>query len=1323
MHNTYISSTISVRSKGSLSFSFNDYSYYINERFDKTPSSCCSCCALCVHRVPINPSLLFGLRQSTLIQWSASRRLILGGGDRYCYRVPVYGLDRGCYGVTCCLKERSVGGKRERRGKGRFGCKVLEEESEWRGSVGVVDAEVMLSLLTEEVGAECFGVRERNCSASNRVGVEKRGKVVDKCFRGRKKNVGSGSMGSKSKCESESVTIKTREEDCGGNEEREAFSRGENRKARKGGSSCSSYYSFSSSGDFESDTEVQVKHGGVVGESSNLYMKDLRRDAERRFDGEVVEEIKRHRDHAEEHGEGLKQRSTAVGSGVEWDLRKKSEKKLTEVSLEQTKTRKESSQTYSRVSGVHERVIRASDSHKKCEDREEKLTLAGNLDDETRKQYTQVPEIHGSDVETISSSQKRFSGRKENLSAAVNVIQETKAEDRGKCERITGKDESRRNSQQSAQMSKNQDVNIERASNLQRQSDSRMKNWEEKSSLVLSSVQEVKEQHHRTGERIIGQVNSGESSQQFSDISEIHESDVEMTSTSHRQSEGRMENREGSLNFIFTSHPDVKEHQFQTDRKDIRRTGSQKGSQDMTNISVVHDSDAETVTNSQGASEKRMSSQESYLMSTVKLIEGTRYRHNETDERVMQIGSRKEAQRLTKLLSSHESTSEEASGIQASLDLVSQSRVQKSCADEGDNGSSQAIVMPPASQLVARGSLHSESTSGFAALEVSKETSENVSSSLSTHLEGNISAPHHEPYGRGRRGETYWEPLNVLSHEDALGSADRLEKSSMQFVGEFVEKARHEVSTSEIQKKKKLSKTKLVYEGEKQMQKGFSYGSEDTQLKEQDSRHSSGGSGTKGPSDEMWDVTDSSLQGPPKSEAPEATTTTGNAIVRGTGRSLWGIIADIVRMRWGSHGENHTSAVKLGGKSSSNESVSSEAWFSGHDPDENIDENVKRGKIGMVLESTSADQSQLGKTHTLSQREGSDTMSSKGKIGHVEVDTSSSSTFLESGLAFQGISSTSGEELALNESGKSFQGTPSSTPIVESSLPLSARQIRRSPAVEEIVDTGKADVSGSSSLEQMEQPLGVRLTEVSGTEGKDGELKRRKLQRNKQVLKDRFEEWEDAYKLESEQRKIDEMFMREALLEAKKAADSWEVPVGAVLVQQGKIIARGCNLVEELRDSTAHAEMMCIREASNLLQTWRLAETTLYVTLEPCPMCAGAILQARIETLVWGAPNKLLGADGSWIRLFPNGGEGGNGSELTDKPPAPVHPFHPKMMIRRGVLASECADVMQQFFQLRRRKKEMKPDPPTPPSCLPIAHRPSKFLTKMHEIFNTMFCL
>uniref|UniRef100_J3MEA7 tRNA(adenine(34)) deaminase n=1 Tax=Oryza brachyantha TaxID=4533 RepID=J3MEA7_ORYBR len=246
--------------------------------------------------------------------------------------------------------------------------------------------------------------------------------------------------------------------------------------------------------------------------------------------------------------------------------------------------------------------------------------------------------------------------------------------------------------------------------------------------------------------------------------------------------------------------------------------------------------------------------------------------------------------------------------------------------------------------------------------------------------------------------------------------------------------------------------------------------------------------------------------------------------------------------------------------------------------------------------------------------------------------------------------------------------------------------------------------------------------EIIRTEGKDAEFKRRKFQRNKQVMKETFDEWEEAYQRDAERRKTDELFMREALHEAQRAADMWEVPVGAVLVQNGEIIARGCNLVEDLRDSTAHAEIVCIREASNKLKTWRLADTTLYVTLEPCAMCAGAILQARVDTVVWGAPNKLLGADGSWVRLFPGDVQTSTlDSANPNQDSGPVHPFHPKISIRRGVLSTECSEIMQQFFHLRRKKK---PKPESPPHAhQPGRNHPVKFFSKMHHMFGTIFCI
>lgn len=150
----------------------------------------------------------------------------------------------------------------------------------------------------------------------------------------------------------------------------------------------------------------------------------------------------------------------------------------------------------------------------------------------------------------------------------------------------------------------------------------------------------------------------------------------------------------------------------------------------------------------------------------------------------------------------------------------------------------------------------------------------------------------------------------------------------------------------------------------------------------------------------------------------------------------------------------------------------------------------------------------------------------------------------------------------------------------------------------------------------------------------------------------------------------DEKFMLEALKEAWKAYSAEEVPIGAVLVHKGRIISRGYNQVEMLKDATAHAEMLCITSGEAALDNWRLAETTLYCTIEPCSMCAGAMLLSRVPTLVWGAPDIRHGANGSWVNLF-------------EKP----HPTH-TMTIRGGVLQEYCAGLMKDFFQKRRQERE-----------------------------------
>lgn len=142
--------------------------------------------------------------------------------------------------------------------------------------------------------------------------------------------------------------------------------------------------------------------------------------------------------------------------------------------------------------------------------------------------------------------------------------------------------------------------------------------------------------------------------------------------------------------------------------------------------------------------------------------------------------------------------------------------------------------------------------------------------------------------------------------------------------------------------------------------------------------------------------------------------------------------------------------------------------------------------------------------------------------------------------------------------------------------------------------------------------------------------------------------------------------MKEALKEAKKAYANGEIPVGAVLVHSNEIIARGHNQVELLQDATAHAEMLCITTGASAIGNWRLEGMTLYTTLEPCAMCAGALLASRVQRLVWGAPDLRLGANGSWVDLF-----------------SKKHPMH-TLEVTGHVLAEESAALMKSFFQERR---------------------------------------
>lgn len=146
----------------------------------------------------------------------------------------------------------------------------------------------------------------------------------------------------------------------------------------------------------------------------------------------------------------------------------------------------------------------------------------------------------------------------------------------------------------------------------------------------------------------------------------------------------------------------------------------------------------------------------------------------------------------------------------------------------------------------------------------------------------------------------------------------------------------------------------------------------------------------------------------------------------------------------------------------------------------------------------------------------------------------------------------------------------------------------------------------------------------------------------------------------------DQYFMGEALREAMKAYRREEVPVGAVIVKDGQIIARAYNQVEMLQDATAHAEMLCITQAESVMEGWRLNDCTLYVTKEPCPMCAGAVVHARLSRVVFGLGDPKGGAAGGALNLLDFDG------------------LNHKAIVTSGVLQDECHQLIRAFFAERR---------------------------------------
>jgi len=151
---------------------------------------------------------------------------------------------------------------------------------------------------------------------------------------------------------------------------------------------------------------------------------------------------------------------------------------------------------------------------------------------------------------------------------------------------------------------------------------------------------------------------------------------------------------------------------------------------------------------------------------------------------------------------------------------------------------------------------------------------------------------------------------------------------------------------------------------------------------------------------------------------------------------------------------------------------------------------------------------------------------------------------------------------------------------------------------------------------------------------------------------------------------MDEIFMKEALKEARKAYEINEVPIGAVIVRNGEIVGRGFNQKETLKDATLHAEISAIKDACRNLGGWRLPGCTMYVTLEPCSMCAGALVNARVERLVIGASDYKTGACGSVLNIVQ------------------MEKLNHQIDVQSGVLENECSDILKMFFEELRNSKK-----------------------------------
>lgn len=632
-------------------------------------------------------------------------------------------------------------------------------------------------------------------------------------------------------------------------------------------------------------------------------------------------------------------------------------------------------------------------------------------------------------------------------------------------------------------------TNVETASRLQRDHVTRVNVQKEDTSSAVSLVDERREQVGIIGEQVIGRVDWRESSQKTADVSEIHKNDTAIESrTQNRVETVVVEDQEEVSTSVQRLAKAGREKKILDDRQVIVELSINMESQGRPSVPDVYISEAGISSVTPVDQEQKSS------VSTANLIDEVQnQRMSENKQATQQITLRNDSQQVA--LESIEDQTADVSDSKVSSD-----------ARTGEGDSLLVLV---------------------------QEAKGKRKSNLVEEMVGTSAGKSHREFDHVK--------------DDVLESAANFDKSSSHYVDAFLDTMQQKMSAPDESNSASSGSSETQNEegpASSLQKQNATVKQEDEMRNQEDPPQHSAKSDPTGPIEEPDDS--SIVRVPDVASAPPSDS---GAITKRSGRSLWGYVADIFRIGWRTRADPQKSTTKSGTKSSSNESISSDAWYSGHELEYDEEENARKGRRASA-------ESELPKAVAGNPR-------SRSSPSLVQVP----SELLRPGDQITPVELDGSLPIGSPGGGLGAQVSLPAAPSLGTSIPIvDATGIQGSPSAPSTASLPSSsgatpDAGAEADRREGKQVKEKPTSEADASEGKDAELKRRKLlQRTKQVRREEFDDWEDAYRLETEQRKTDEFFMREALMEAKKAADMWEVPVGAVLVQNGKIIARGCNL-------------------------------------------------------------------------------------------------------------------------------------------------------------------